>query len=167
MEKFADRIEGLLQEKRGCYEQLVALMNEERAVIIAIDVGALWQITSKKNGIVTEIEALRSKILNEFDAHGIDHGLNLNTFRLSLLLRQVPGSPKERAGIEAVRMAIDALKDEIQQLASVNKSYVQEYLTVIDDVIYTMVTLTGQEQYEVPGKLCESTNSNHFIQAEV
>jgi len=167
MEKFADKVEGLLQEKGACYEQLTDLLKKEREVIMAMDVDALWLITAKKNEIVKAVEVLRTGMINLFDAHDIDHGMDLNSFRLSLLARLVPGSPKEKAGVETARIAIDGQKDEIQRLASDNQRYVGEYLDVIHDVISTIVTLTGQEQYEIPGKLCESKQPNHFIQAEV
>ena len=167
MEKFADKIKDLLQEKRAFYAQLTDLLEKEREVIIAMDVDTLWQVTGQKNEIVKGIEALRTRMIHLLDAHDMDHGMNLNTFRLSRLVSLVPGSPREKAGVEAERIAIDGQKDEIQRLASENQRYVGEYLDVIHDVISTIVTLTGNEQYEVPGKLCESKQPNHFIQAEV
>mgnify|MGYP003702400229 CR=1 FL=1 len=167
MEKFADKIKDLLQEKRTCYEQLTELLKREREVIIAMDVDSLWQITGEKNETVKGIEALRSRMINLLDEHGIDHDMNLNSFRLSQLVRLIPGSPKEKADVEAERLSIDGQKDEIQRLASENQRYVGEYLEVIHDVLSTIVTLTGPEQYEIPGKLCESKQPNHFIQAEV
>ncbi len=167
MEKFADKVEGLLQEKRACYEQLTDLLKKEREVIVAMDVDNLWLITTKKNEIVKAVEVLRSRMINLFDEHGIDHGMDLNSFRLSLMARLVTGSAKDKAGVETARIAIDGQKDEIQRLASENQRYVGEYLDVIHDVISTIVTLTVPEQYEVPGKLCDSKQPNHFIQAEV
>lgn len=167
MEKFADKIEDLLQEKLICYQQLTDILEKEREVILAMDVGLLWQLSTKKNEMVRSVESLRNRILSLFDEHGIDHAMDLNSFRLSLLFSLVPGVDREKAGIEKAIKAIDAQKDEIQRLAAENKRYVNDYLGVIGDVISTIVKLTGLEQYKSPGRFCESKQSNHFIKAEV
>ena len=167
MERIADKINDLLQEKRICYEQLIDLLKKEREVIIAMDVDTLWQVSAKKNERVRGIEVLRGRMLNLLDTHNIAHDMHLNSFRLSLLINLIPGSAKEKSKLDFARIAIDGQKNEIHLLALENQRYVSEYLEVIHDVITSIVTVTGQEQYEALGKLCESKQANHFIKAEV
>lgn len=167
MEKIADTFKNLLQEKHACYVQLTSLLGKEREAIITMDVDTLWQITAEKNAIVKAVEALRLRMIHLFDAHGIDHGMDLDSFRLSVLTSLVPGPASQRVEIETVRVAIDGQKNEIQRLAPENKRCVGEYLAAIQEVISTIVRLTGQEQYAISGKLCESKQPNRFIRVEV
>ena len=167
MEKFADRVELLLQKKLAGYLALTELLTEERTAIVDMDIASLWEAATRKKELTRTIESIRNSILHLFDEKGIDHAMDLGSFRLSLLSPLVPGAAREKVGIETARLAIDEQKDEIQRLASENQRYVGDYMGVIDDVISTLIHLTGQEQYQFSGKLCQSEQSNHFIQAEV
>ncbi|ACN16755.1 putative flagellar apparatus related protein [Desulforapulum autotrophicum HRM2] len=166
MEHFTDRLETLIHEKLVCYRQLTALLEADRQAILAMDVDSLWRITTKKNEIARQIERLRCKLLEVLDLQGIVHSMEPASFRLSTLVSLL-SKTRDRARIEAMKIAIDAQKDEIQGLASENKRYINDYLKVVGDVMSTIVKMSGQDQYAFSGKICEGRESNHFIRAKV
>ena len=49
MEKIADRIEPLLQQKLALYQELQSILEEEKNHVVSMDVSSLWVTISKKN----------------------------------------------------------------------------------------------------------------------
>ena len=70
-----EKIRGLLEEKIGLYQELVALLTAERDCVIDINLDALWESASKKEAAVGRIEAVRRKLMAASDElAGHDHG---------------------------------------------------------------------------------------------
>jgi hypothetical protein len=166
MEKFADQIQTLLQEKLSCYGQLKKLLENDLEAILAVDVDFLWMSAKEKNETAGQIEAIRCAILGLLDEQGIVHSMDSSSFRLSSLGAFILGK-FDRAGVEALVIAIDIKKDEIQALAQANNGYVAEHLKVIGDVMSTIVKGKDRDHYGASGRVYGNSESNHFIRARV
>ena len=166
MEKFTDQIQSLLQEKLACYGQLKSFLEEDLKAILAMDVDSLWCISKKKNKAVRQIESVRCKILDLLNDQGIVHSMDSISFRLSMVGDFFLGN-MELAGVEAMVIAINTQKDEIQTLARANNDYISEHLKVIGDMMLTIVKINDQDHYGVSGRISENKESNHFIRAQV
>ncbi|MDY0219617.1 MAG: flagellar export chaperone FlgN [Desulfobacterium sp.] len=166
MEKFADQIQVLLQEKLACYGHLKKLLEDDLEAILAMDVDFLWTSAKEKNKTAGQIESVRSKILDLLDDQGVVHSMDTDSFRLSTLGSCVLGKVV-RVGVEAMVIAINTRKDEIQALAQANNRYISEHQKVIGDVISTIVKVNDLDHYGGSGRISEKKESNHFIRARV
>ena len=59
MEKIADRIEPLLQQKLALYQELQSILEEEKNHVVSMDVSSLWVTISKKKSLILRIEYIR------------------------------------------------------------------------------------------------------------
>ncbi len=167
MEKFAYKIEDLLQEKLLHYTELTDILQKERSFIKGMDLDALWDASKRKKEICGTIEQLRVNILYLLDQEKIVHNLDIESFRLSHLIDLLPGPGRMKSGLKKIRAAIDAKKDELHRLASENQAYVQDYLSVIDDVISTVVEPPGHDRYSGSGTVYSGAETKRLIRAEV
>ncbi len=167
MEKFADKIEQLLQKKLSLYEKIQNILLDEKAYIVDMNVDALWDTTSKKKSLSLSIEAIRHEItclFNEFYS-----GLEMDTqaMKLSEVIKMLNVSSEKKSNLKKIVMAIDTLKDDIGMLASNNKNFISEYLSVIDGVFSTVLKRDNKKKYNNSGIVAQDSSNSLLINAEV
>lgn len=167
MEDFTPEIENMLEEKLGLYQKLNILLKEEREFIVNIDVESLWKTSEIKKKRVQKIEALKEKILFYFEAKFNLNGMDIKSFSISHLIRTFPFHKEIKAKLRRLKLAIENEKNELGQVASENKKFVQEYLGIIDDIMSVAVDNSKQAQYDFSGTMPETKNSNCLIHAQV
>lgn len=141
MEANAFDIEKLLHEKIALYQSLVAVLEQEKKSLIASDVESLWHFATQKQECARDIEELRKRIMAELDRMGIDHGMNPVTFRVERIFALLPGSNDRLA--KGLRQALLAVKTKVHALSRANKNFVEEYLSVLDEMI-GIITSVGK-----------------------
>ncbi len=134
-------IERLLNEKIGVYQSLIGLLEQEKKSLMASDVDALWRFAGRKQDCAREIEELRKKIMLELTAMGIQHGLNPATFRVEQVFAFLPRDDSRR--LLDLQQAFLAVKTRVHALSRANKNFVEEYLSVLDDMI-GIITSAGK-----------------------
>lgn len=147
MEKIACKIEDFLKEKLELYKELTTIMEMETACIIKMDVPSLWAAASRKKKIASTIEKQRNSILSFLDENRIDHTMSGGKFSISQLISVLPVNAKTRAGLEKIKIALDAEKNGLQHAAASNKRSIQEYLGVIDGVMSTIIGAVQIKSY--------------------
>lgn len=162
METFAYNIENLLQKKLGIYSELTSLLEAETGYIVKMDVNSLWAASTRKKELASDIEKLRHSIIFLLDDKQIDHGMDMRTFDLDRLVKILPLASRIKADIEMIKIAIDGKKNEIRQLASSNRRYINEYLGVIDGVLSTITGNSSQQSYAKRGVSVSSTPSSFY-----
>lgn len=167
MENFTANIESLLNEKLSLYRQLNDLVREERDYIVNIDVDSLWKSAEKKKQIAGDIQKIKDRIMSSIENGFGINDLDANSLSLSYLLRIVPVETDQKKRLRQLKLAIDAEKNELEQAASDNKHYVQEYLMVIDDIMSVAVNTPNENQYSHTGNISQAKASNCLIHAEV
>ncbi len=134
-------VASLFQEKLMHYQELVAVLTEERKWIANANVDELWRMSDAKTTIARKIDQLRARLLEIFTEAGIDHNMIPETFNTSKIVSLLPGSlRKELAG---TLLSLGIVKEEVRSLSRDNKQYIETYLTMLDDL---MSVLTGRSQ---------------------
>ena len=167
MEKFAYKIEQLLQEKLSLYEKLQNILEEEKTNVVDMDVDSLWVTVSRKKALALSIEDIKQKIIGLFDE--IYSGLNIEakSFSLSYIIKIMNVSPEKKDELRKIKLAITACKREIGRQATENKKFINEYLAIIDGVFSTVVNATDKKQYGNSGIVLKNDGRNRLINTEV
>lgn len=159
MEKIAGTIPDLFEEELGVYRTLRAVIEQEKAYIIDMDINGLWASVDRKKELVAAIERIRERIrtlLPENSRQG-----------LAGMIGGLPLKPAEKSRLKALGIAVDACKQEIVRLAGENKRYITEYLSVIDGIFSTVVNLKNREQYGKGGTMQRPKDQPPLIRARV
>ncbi len=166
MEISGKAFEGFLNKKLILYQELAEIVKEEKKSLKNTDVDALWRFSEKKQMIASKIEDLRRQILNSLNQYHPDHGMNVKLFQLDKVLSLTPFKDDDK--FRTICINLSNLKEEVDGIIKVNKAFVEEYLSVLDDMINIIVSagknesLYGKSRY---GK--EKKNVNLLLHKEV
>ena len=167
MEKIAPKIEKYLYEKLDLYQGLNRLLTDERQAIVNIDVETLWKNSDIKKELAEKIQTIRRKLLELVrKTYGVDD-MDTRLFSLSHFFRMVPIPKEDKQRLRKIKLAIENEKNQLAQTAEDNKKYVDEYLSVIDEIMATAVDNSGNAQYTKQGAVPGSKNERCLIHAEV
>lgn len=144
---FAYNIEKVLQKKLAIYTELTSLLESETDYIVKMDVNSLWSVSTRKKELASDIERVRNSIIFLLDEQQIDHGMDMRTFNLEKIIKLLPLSAKEKASLEMIKISIEGKRNQIRQIASSNRKYIQDYLGVIDGVISTITGGSKNQSY--------------------
>ncbi len=167
MEKLARKIEIILQEKVLLFQSLIELFGEEKEYILNMDIDSLWSATNRKKELTLKIENARQEILILLEEESIDLEAEKGNFNLSKIIQILRVSKETKSDLRRVKVYIDSLKEEIVKLSSEGSRHVKEYMTVIDDIICTIVDTAHQDEYNKSGAVLKPKKGNCFINAEV
>ena len=93
MEKIADTIEKIFQEKLSLYETLKMVFEQETRCIADMDVDSLWEIAERKNQLVTDIYSLNEKLCCFLETHHITITPEMRSSALSHVIQKLPMAP--------------------------------------------------------------------------
>ena len=167
MEKFAYKLENLFQEKFFLYKELKKVLEKEKDYIVEIDVDSLWKMTDRKNQIASEIEQIRGRILSLVEENKIPLDMGLKPFNLSHVVNCLPFPAKIKSDLKKVKVKLDIIKEDLASLASENKRYTNEYLSVIDGIFATITGSESRELYTNAGMVLKDKTEKYLIRAEV
>jgi hypothetical protein len=167
MEKFAYTLEKMFQEKLLVYKELKKIFEHEKIYIVNMDVDSLWRMADGKNQMASEIESIRGRILCLLEENKVSFNISLKTFRLSSIIDCLPLSEKSKSIFKKIKVELDILKEDLAVIASENKRYTNEYLSVINGVFATITASKNREQYCNAGYVIENEAPKHLIKAEV
>lgn len=123
----------MFRRKIELYNDLVAILKQEKQSLSDSDVDALWCYAEKKQIIAGEIEEARQRILEVLTAMEIEHGLDQGAFSAERVVVCFPA--EERGDLKTLQLRLDAVKREVHRHSKANKDFVEEYLKVLDDMI--------------------------------
>lgn len=167
MEKFAYKIEQLLQEKLSLYEKLQNILEEEKKNVVDMDVDSLWVTVSRKKSLVLSIDDVKQKIIGLFDETYSGLNMEAKFFSLAYIIKIMNVSPEKRDELRKINLAITACKREIGRQTFENKKFINEYLAIIDGVFSTVVNATDKKQYGNYGTVLKNDGRNRLINTEV
>jgi hypothetical protein len=167
MENFTRDIETLLTRKLSLYHRFNLLLEEEKQFIINMDVESLWQSAETKKKIANEIIEVRAELLKistkvNGKAEMTTQGFSLNYFIRTLFLE-----PEKKSVLRKLKLSIEREKDTISAKAKENRSYVREYLGVIDDIMSVFADNSNRSQYSRSGNMPDTKTANCLIHAQV
>lgn len=167
MEKFACNLEEMLKQKLCFYRELVSVMDEERGFIVKMDIESLWDACAKKRKITLNIEKLRKEILHLVRKVSVGADMDTGRFSVVQIIKQLPVPVKIKSRLGKLVIDINGKKDELQRVASENRTYVKEYLGVISDLMSTITGCSSDENYSSAGVAHTQVRPNRLINAEV
>jgi len=158
MDSFVSEIERMLHEKIFLYREMQGLLKEESQTLMDSDLDRLWQLSEKKQAQTARINQVRRQLLDAASTAGIDHGMSAKSFKISGLMRQMPGDVARR--LNSAVVTVNQLKDEIQHLARQNMEFIQQYLSVLDD-LFGIIT-SAAEPRPGYGKMIGPSSKNRM-----
>ncbi|MCP3899840.1 MAG: flagellar protein FlgN [Desulfobacteraceae bacterium] len=167
MEKFADTVKDLLEEKLALFQELKIVFQQEKDCIVNIDIDSLWHTITLKKKIGLKIAAQKERILSLFKENYALTDMDMASFSLPRLIGQIPGSDTIKLDISKLKNAILAEMEEVKAIAQVNSKHVNSYLLVIDDVFSTIMSVTDKKQYNSAGPVANGKKGNCLIREEV
>jgi hypothetical protein len=99
---------------------------------MASNVDHLWELSTRKQQLVLQIENLRGDFLKELSANGISHEMPASDFQLSAIMALIPKGTSRR--LHKYLTVLGRLKREIQSLAADNRQFVEEYLSTLNEL---------------------------------
>lgn len=167
MEKFADKVGNLLEEKLFLYKKLQSILEKEKHYIIDMDIDCLWETIAQKKQIVLKLEPLTQKMLNLLEKRAGELSMDCTSFNLSDFIKKMPVSLKIKSRLSKIKLALETCKKSVSALALGNKRYLNESLVVIDDIFSMVVDIVDKKQYNNSGNISENKGKNRLINAEV
>ncbi len=167
MENFAYALENLFIEKVKIYKDLKDAFEKERTYIIDMDVDSLWKMTDRKNQIALEIEQIRLRIIALVQTNKVALDISVETFNCANIINRLPFSVKQKSNLKKINVTLNILKKDLANLASENKRYIDEHLSIVNGIFSTITGSKNREQYTYSGVLSEDKAANNLIRAEV
>ena len=171
MEKAADIIQTLLNEKLACYQHLHLVLKAEKKAIGTIDLGMIWETTRAKKDLVGKIETLRNNILVTCQNHfpGMDKEMDKepNSFSLNHLVHALPLTNKRKSDIRQIKRTIDKEKDIVAHFIKSNQIQVKKHLSVVDNIMDLIGNNVVQTRYTGKGMVTQGKKSNCLFMAQV
>ncbi|MBF0118067.1 MAG: flagellar export chaperone FlgN [Desulfobacterales bacterium] len=144
MEEDTAKLETLFQDKILLYRDLLEVLKEEKNCLIDANVDLLWQISSKKQSLISKIEAVKQEIMNyvpEVELSG-----RLSIFNIALI----------------------NIKNEVHNLAKANKSFVEDYLSFLDEIIGAITNVSNiKPNYNNRKYMTQKKQTNMLLHMEV
>jgi flagellar biosynthesis/type III secretory pathway chaperone len=166
MEKIAQKIEKLLEEKLFLYQELQSILEQEKTYIVNMDIDSLWDTISQKKNLILRIEDARQNIIHLL-GKATSGPETLQSFNLTAVIKWMAVSPEKKAELEKIYLAVNTCKKEIARLASDNKSYIHESLGIINSVFSTVLEDAGKKGYNPSGTVLHNNGKNRLIHAQV
>ncbi len=167
MEKIAQKIEKLLEEKLFLYQELQSILEQEKTHIVNIDVDSLWVTVSQKKSLILRIEDARQKIIHLLGKESLGPDRDTQSFNLTSVIKWMAVSPEKKAKLEKIYLAVNTCKKEIARLASDNKNYILESLGIINSVFSTVLEDADKKGYNPSGTASHNNGKNRLIHAQV
>ena len=167
MEKFACKVNKVLEESLFLFQELKDIFLLEKDCIVNIDIESLWKTIEQKKEIGLKIAMLKEKILSMFKIQSIQIDMDIESFSLSKAIRKVPVSDKIKSDLMRLKTLIEIEQDEIKEIANANSKHVNSYLLVIDGVFSTIMNVTDASQYKHSGAVSSRKKGNCLIRQEV
>jgi len=153
-------IEGLFQEKVFLYADLAECFRKERGCLSGMNIEGLWAVSDQKNGICSQIGALRSRIAF---ALGLDRNLEEGDMRRFLAL--IPA--QEQGPLRNALLHIMKLKQEVELMRKENRTFIEDSLDFLDEIISLLAgEKAGEIMYSGRSRL-QRTEAVHTMSREV
>jgi len=166
METTLNILEDFFHEKIMLYQELVESLQRERTLLIKTDMDQLWDISMKKQSLVSRIETVRSSILEALSEASFDHDMNVTSFSLATVLSLLPHGARDR--LRTAYLSLMTLKTETRQRSQENKLFVEQSLDFLDELINIIANTDRAENvYDKSGSMNSNGPANMLLSSEV
>lgn len=166
MEKLADKIEKMLEETLSSYKELNSILEAEKVHIVEMAIDSMWETIAQKKQIALTLEILRKKIQHRLEQRAAELNMDAQNFKLSDFIKKMPDSAVVKSNLRNLRLELETSKTDALSLAAANKKYIDEHLSVINDIFSLVSDTVPKKQYNYTGKIVENVGKNRLINAE-
>ncbi len=167
MEILAWTIEDLLEKELVLYKELQSVLEKEKRYIVDMDIDCLWETIVQKKEIILKLAPMDRKMLDLLENRSAQLSMESKSLKLSDFIERLPVSKKIKSKLRKIKLGLETYKKNVSILGLANKTYITESLSVINDIVSTIVYKVNQEQYNNCGNLLENKEKKRFISAEV
>lgn len=166
MENALKILEDLFHRKIMLYQELVESLKQERALLAKPDMDGLWDVSDRKQMLVTRIEGVRSDILCALANASLQYDMDEEDFSLAAVMAAFPQENKGR--FRQSYLSLVHLKAEVRQRSLENKVFVEQSLDFLDELI-SIIADTGvpDRPYTNGGSIHQSGSFNVLVSREV
>ncbi len=166
METPADIIKDLLQKKLLLYQDMLACLTLEKESIIKADVESLWDFSEKKHDIASKIEEVRGSILHTLEQNSINHEMDTSAINIGRIIALLPAGTAGK--LDSVHVSLLNIKMEVHALSKENRAYVENYLSVLDELIGIIANVGSTGDVYTDSRFNkEKTKTNIFLHQEI
>jgi len=167
MEILACTIEDLLERELSLYKELQDILEKEKNYIVDMDIDSLWETISQKKQIFLKLEPMNISMLNLLEKRSVQLSMKNKSLKLSDFIEKLPVSSKTKSKLKKIKLCLETYRKNVSTLALANKTYIIDSLSVINDIVTTVVETVNKKQYNNYGNLLENSETKRFISAEV
>ena len=155
-------LEEILQEQVNLYWELLDYLREERGILSKPEVELIWNLSHKKQSIISDIESLWLEVIDMISEY---YEEPVNIVKFDDLLTIV--HPDDYSRFEQIFATLTSLKDEIKSQAEENKYFVEDCLNYIDDIMESAVGNEKDIIYDKEMKIQKNNPNNILLNKEV
>lgn len=164
------RLFEVLEQEVALSEEMVALLEEEQKILVAMDVQGLLAVTRRKNNLLQRIhaaDALLQEMISQLLA--TDHQTTKATLA-RVILHLLPGVERDR--LAALRQQLLGLREKIMSKNTVNRHFAEDTQRCLSDAI-SLITNALAENHDTyqkggnPGRRPPSANRPSLISRAV
>ena len=167
MEILACTIEDLLEKELSLYKELQSILEKEKRHITDMDIEGLWETVAQKKQIILQLEPLGKRMHKLIKNRSAELSIKSTSFKLSDFIEKLPVTRKIKSKFRKLKFGLETYKKNVATLALANKTYINESMAVINDIVSTVVDTANRQQYSKSGSLLEKKEKKRFISAEV
>ena len=167
MEILACTIEELLEEELALYKELQSILEKEKHYIVDMDIDCLWETTAQKKQIILKLAPIDKKVHKLMEQRAVELSMKSRSLKLSDFIEKLPVARKIKSRLRKIKLGLETYKNSVSTLGLANKTYIIESLSIINDIVSTIVEKVNREQYNNAGSLLEKKETKRFISAEV
>ena len=167
MEILACTIEDLLEKELSLYKELQSILEKEKSHIVDMDIDSLWETVAQKKQIVLKLEPLGKRMHKLIEDRSAELSIKNTSFNLSDFIDKLPVTRKIKSKFRKIKFGLETYKKNVSILALANKTYINDSLSVISDIVSTVVDTANRQQYNNSGSLLKNKEKKRFISAEV
>ena len=166
MEKLAEKIGNILEETLSSYKELQRVLELEKGYIIEMSIDSMWETIARKKQIALKLGKLKEKIQPLFGKRAIEVHMDTENFKLPDFIKKMPDSEVVKSNLRKIGLALETCKQNVENLAAANKKYIDEHLSVINEIFSLFADTSRKKQYNNAGNLLETKEKNRLINAE-
>lgn len=170
MENITGMVSSVLNKQKGLYQELSVLLADEKEYIVNMDVSGLWQSAERKKELVVSIEGLSLSLIDQFEENKPrenQSGEQTKPLQIFELINRLPCPVNIKSELKKTWQTIKMIKDEIAVISRENRRFINDYLSVIQDVFSTVSNPGHEKNYSQTGQVYSAGNSRRLLSAKV
>jgi flagellar biosynthesis/type III secretory pathway chaperone len=159
----------ILEETTGCYQQILAMANNKKDVIIKGDVPSLQTLTETEQSVAGRLLRLEKKRIEIIADGCLVTNKDPKTMTISSLIDLLSGQKKEQEALRKISDDMINIVNLVKKANDLNKSLLTESINFINftmNALQSSVEKPMGNSYQKKGNLYDSNRGTNFFDAK-